>query len=86
MAQRIAKLEQAIAVGKPADVGENSVGGGSGGLALKADKDSVVKALLKKASKSSVEQIAKEVSETVASLDAGLKAITDTMNKKTQEL
>jgi hypothetical protein len=55
-------------------------------LAQKASKDSVVKALMKKASKQSVEQIAKEVSETVVSLDAGLKAITDSLNKRTSEL
>ena len=54
-------------------------------LHFKANKQTVANALSKKAYKSTVEEIAKEVSQVVVNLDAGLKNITDTVNNKVSD-
>jgi hypothetical protein len=55
-------------------------------LHCKVNKESVASALSKKAAKVNVEQIAKEVADVVVCLDAGLKAISDSVNSKIAEL
>ena len=55
-------------------------------LHFKANKQTVASALSRKASKTTVEEIAKEVSEVVVNLDAGFKAITNSVNSKISDL
>lgn len=52
----------------------------------KANKESVIQALSKKSQKTTVEQIAKEVSDVVVSLDQGFHKITESVNKRLCEL
>ena len=55
-------------------------------LHFKANKQTVANALSKKAYKATVEEIAKEVTQVVVNLDAGLKNITDTVNTKVSDI